>query len=451
MKKPSNRKKNSKVKYYSNGNIRQEIISDSENFTIETGYKDKEETDTIDSENAYKEYDKFSTSLKTIIIKYRDLGSIHSISINNSTRIVNASLTENSHDGLSISDADGVIASHIKYSDHYLQYIKIGETSICWDWSGQIGFYDNSDWYFDWYKNGQLKIEKGQLIIEKNYQDFAYKAWHENGLQFFDEFVDYNGGVFKKTLWHKNGLAMQERNFFNGLKHGKCIEWLSNGQKFSEETYVNGVLIDSWNFTQEMNEEESLRYEFIRIREKIDALNGIYLSLFPAFHPYNLNTYYPLIDFPNKGKYPLDYQIYMEEIGEIHLGTGTDGREGRLVVEIHKPLPFVFTDEAEDYNFAYQFPAESPDEIRILTTIDRVDIETKAKDYMVVASDCHSGTYGYYIGKEPYQLASSQDFQGGSDFLELLKNILNDDLDHSLLFLKMKLGLHMKIGGGEFF
>ena len=68
MKKPSNTKKNSKVKYYANGNIRQEIISDSENFKLETGYKDKEETGTIESENAYKEYDKFSTSLKTIII-----------------------------------------------------------------------------------------------------------------------------------------------------------------------------------------------------------------------------------------------------------------------------------------------------------------------------------------------------------------------------------------------
>ena len=63
MKKPSNTKKNSIIKYYSNGNIRQETISDSENFTIETGYKDKEETGTIDSENAYKEYDKFSTNL----------------------------------------------------------------------------------------------------------------------------------------------------------------------------------------------------------------------------------------------------------------------------------------------------------------------------------------------------------------------------------------------------
>ena len=106
MKKPSNTKKNSIIKYYSNGNIRQEIISHSENFTTETGYKDKEETGTIDSENAYKEYDKFSTNLKTIIINYRDIvgriqaGSIYSISVNNSTRIVDASLTENSHNRL---------------------------------------------------------------------------------------------------------------------------------------------------------------------------------------------------------------------------------------------------------------------------------------------------------------------------------------------------------------
>ena len=439
MKKPSNTKKNSIIKYYANGNIRQEIISDSENFKLETGYKDKEVTGTIDSESAYKEYDKFSTNLKTTLIKYQDLGSIHSISINNSTRIVNASLTENSHDGLSISDADGVIASHIKYSDHYLQYIKIEDTSICWDWSGQISFYDDSDWLFKWYENGQLKIERGQFIIEKNYQDFTYKVWHENGQKFFDEFIDYNGGVFKKTLWHKNGLAMQERNFFNGLKHGKCIEWLSNGQKFSEETYVNGVLIDSWYLTQEMNKEESLRYEFIIIREKIDALSDIYLN--------NPFTYNPLIDFPNKDKYPLDYQIYMEEIGEIYIGSG-----GILIVEIHKPLPFVFTDEVEDYNFAYQFPAESPDEnIAIVMMDGSPDIETKAKDYMVVASDCHSGTYGFYIGNTPYQFASCRDFQGGSNFLEFLKNILNKDLDHSLLFLKSKLGLEMKIGGGDFF
>ena len=72
MKKPSNTKKNPKVKYYANGNIRQKIISDSENFKLETGYKDKEVTGTIDSESAYKEYDKFSTNLKTTLIKYQD-------------------------------------------------------------------------------------------------------------------------------------------------------------------------------------------------------------------------------------------------------------------------------------------------------------------------------------------------------------------------------------------
>ena len=67
-----------------------------------------------------------------------------------------------------------------------------------------------------------------------------------------------------------------------------------------------------------MNEEESLRYEFIRIREKIDALNGIYLTLYsPPNKP--KSRYYPMNDFSNKEKYPLEYQIYMEEIGLLNL------------------------------------------------------------------------------------------------------------------------------------
>ena len=289
-----------------------------------------------------------------------------------------------------------------------------------------------SDKFIEWHENGIKKIDK-------NYKTLEYKVWHDNGQILFDEFLDHND-CLKTTIWFKNGLKMMERNFANGFKHGKSVEWLSNGQKLSEETYVNGVLIDSWSLTESMSEEEKLRHEFIRIREKIDLFNGIYLYF---------NFHHPIRDFPNKDLYPIDFQIYMEEIGEITIGDG-----GMLIIEIHRPMSS-FVEKAvdvEDYIFSSYFLAQTPEEEEVMEMMDgSPGIKIKALDYKIVAADCHMGTYGYYTGNKPYQFVSSQNFQGGKNFLDWLKFVLNNDLEHALFDIRLKLGFLQKFGGGNFF
>jgi len=172
--------------------------------------------------------------------------------------------------------------------------------------------------------------------------------------------------------------------------------------------------------TQEKNEEKSLRNEIIRIREKIDILSG-----------WKINTSYdPIKDFPNKDEYPLDFQIFMEEIGVLDMGAGNTH-----VIEIHVPLLCDPSDEKfnETLSDSYLHNLKSLEDSLFIEAVNgSSDLEIKAKDYMVVGADCNVSTYGFYTCIKPYEFVTTYNLNPASNFIAWLKSLLNSDLEIEL-------------------
>ena len=106
--------------------------------------------------------------------------------------------------------------------------------------------------------------------------------------------------------------------------------------------------------------------------------------------------------------------------------------DGYLFIDIHEPVS-CFSSNADDYIFTSYISPETPNEIIDLEAMDGSgEINAQASSYNVVAADCYLGTYGFYIGKEPFQfVATPSDSYYGSDFLEFLKDVLNSCLEYA--------------------
>jgi hypothetical protein len=87
--------------------------------------------------------------------------------------------------------------------------------------------------------------------------------------------------------------------------------------------------------------QEELRAEIIKFRETLDRLSG------KVFYW----SYTPVPDFENKELYPLDFQIFMEEIGEMSAGTGIERADGILILELKSPLTYLSALEDDHLSF----------------------------------------------------------------------------------------------------
>ena len=69
--------------------------------------------------------------------------------------------------------------------------------------------------YFEWYINGQRKLEK------------AYNAGTQN---------------WSENHWNENGQKILEQTFKNGVENGLRISWNENGDKVYEKKIVDGII-----------------------------------------------------------------------------------------------------------------------------------------------------------------------------------------------------------------
>ena len=181
---------------------------------------------------------------------------------------------------------------------------------------------------------------------------------------------------------------------------------------------------------------ESLRSEIIQIREKIDILNESIASI--AIEA----TYLPIKDFPNKDEYPLDFQIFMEEIGALSIKT-----YGETLLKFRSSFSFDLNKGTitgiEDWHVDKGQNSEviflrnvtlnkldAPEDLLIISSVkDLNTFEVKAKDYIAVVFEENFSTYGFYTGNKPYKFATNASFDmvGGksSDFISWLKVYLN--------------------------
>ena len=163
-----------------------------------------------------------------------------------------------------------------------------------------------------------------------------------------------------------------------------------------------------------------LRKRVQNIRECLDEINGDVFSI----------SYSPAQDFPDKNNYPLEFQIFMEEIGALIMSY-----LNVHVIEIHAPLLCDPIDEKfnETLSDSYLHNLKSLEDSLFIEAVNgSSNLEIKAKDYIVVGADCNVSTYGFYTGIKPYEFVTTYNLNPASNFIAWFKSLLNSDLEIEL-------------------
>jgi hypothetical protein len=166
--------------------------------------------------------------------------------------------------------------------------------------------------------------------------------------------------------------------------------------------------------------DDEIRAEIIDFRKKLDELNGKEFSW----------TYTPVPEFVEKENYPMDFQIFMEEIGVFEASVdphrqndayqlfrlevpralntcSSDFEEGKTNLFI---LPYIFTDDNDD---PY--------------CVDPI-IDGKNSDYFkIFGNDSSSGAYLFLTDVKPYELWVSGSFIE-QDFWSCMKRYFKNSL-----------------------
>ena len=106
-----------------------------------------------------------------------------------------------------------------------------------------------------WYSDGSVKYDslyhEGQLVRETFYtRTITGEKFYTNGqLSLSREYTDgtlavettfREGEIVKKVFFYPDGLKSDEREYKNGILHGKSIYWDRNGEKRSEIIFQDG-------------------------------------------------------------------------------------------------------------------------------------------------------------------------------------------------------------------
>lgn len=155
-----------------------------------------------------------------------------------------------------------------------------------------------------------------------------------------------------------------------------------------------------------------IRNRIIKIRECLDRINGedIYFE------------YKPIADFKDKLDYPIDFQIFMEEIGELVSGH-EGGQEGMLLLEIKIPRPLIGNDDLVVFNDFVQG--------------DKINNNSKVENVRVFGRDVDAQNFGFDTNTSPFKLVClglRDDIK--KKFLEWFVNFVNSKLDEDPWFKK---------------
>ena len=136
--------------------------------------------------------------------------------------------------------------------------------------------------------------------------------------------------------------------------------------------------------------DEDIRAEIIEFRKKLDKLNGKEFSW----------AYTPVSEFEEKENYPLDFQIFMEEIGELSAGSDVDGKGGgTLYLILEEPIPLLNAEESGFYYLAFT-PGLN----------DQFDLPNRKKvsadKILVTATDVDGRNYAFANSTKPYTFFS---------------------------------------------
>jgi hypothetical protein len=155
---------------------------------------------------------------------------------------------------------------------------------------------------------------------------------------------------------------------------------------------------------------DSIRNRILKIRECLDKINGEDISI-----NYNL-----VADFEDKLNYPIDFQIFMDEIGEF--SSSSEVGEGYRILKIAVPKPLIGNDLMALNDFK-----EGDEVIGI----------TKAEDVRMFGSCISAQCYGFDTIISPYKFISwNLTWDVGENFLEWFVNFVNNELDENPYFEK---------------
>jgi len=107
-----------------------------------------------------------------------------------------------------------------------------------------------------WYSQGGIKsrsyYHQDQLLRRSTYTrtitaeefylhgDLSIYREYKNGRLATETFF-HTGKIARKIYFYPNGQKSDEREYQNGILHGKCTFWQPNGLKRSEITFQNGI------------------------------------------------------------------------------------------------------------------------------------------------------------------------------------------------------------------
>ena len=133
-----------------------------------------------------------------------------------------------------------------------------------------------------------------------------------------------------------------------------------------------------------------MRERIKRIKKFLDEIDVDQISV----------IYDPQSNFSNKQSYPLDFQIFMEQIGELVINTNADcGATGYQNICLEKPRPFC-TNEAKFCE----------DETNVYDYSNRTDgdyFTGLRKNININASDINGEMYGFDTTYTPYKFVSA--------------------------------------------
>jgi len=162
-----------------------------------------------------------------------------------------------------------------------------------------------------------------------------------------------------------------------------------------------------------------LRQEIIAFREKLDELNGKALYW----------DHSPVLNFKDKEKYPKDFQIFMEEIGQANAGSGPLQGDGFLILHLETPVCLP-SKEAQEFIYLYEFIETEIIEVRQLSGPSK---EISSASINAVASDVDGNFYGFDTTTNPYSFISYPGglWRGYDSFFEWIQHhmIENYDID----------------------
>ena len=129
-------------------------------------------------------------------------------------------------------------------------------------------------------------------------------------------------------------------------------------------------------------DEQVIRKRIAEARNAISFLEGSGYGI----------KFQPVADFKDKKLYPLDFQIYMEEIGQLEIGSQRNN-DGVLILETQAPVPLP---QSDDHHVLVLKDFEA----------DEIVENVLAKKAMVVATDHDSDNLCYDTTVWPFELFS---------------------------------------------